>query len=150
MRNFHLEGAKKSIQDLPTWIDLSLAVGEQVKKIRQALGMTQEQLAERTGFTQSYIAEIESGRKENLELFTIKKIAQGLNCQLLIQVIPQKNLSQLLDEQSTKVAQKIISLSSASTALERQLPDQEFIANEVEEMKKNILEKHRSALWLKI
>lgn len=140
----------KCTGSLPAWLDLSRPVGRQVRTIRKALGMTQEQLAERSAVSQSVIAEIENGKREDLQLSTIKKLAAGLNCETLVQVIPKKEISQILDEQSTNVAQKIVSISSGSTAIERQLPDQKVIAGEVQEIKKTLLGKNRSALWRKI
>ena len=48
-----------------------------VRKLRQARGMTQEQLAEKTGVTREYIARLEGGRYDP-SLSTIEKLAKGL------------------------------------------------------------------------
>ena len=112
--------------------------------------MTQEQLSQRTGLTQSMITEIENGKRGNLSLPTINKLAEGLNCQFIGQFLPKENISQILDEQSASVARKIVSITSGSTAIELQLPSQRVINEQVEKLKKDILEKNRSALWQKI
>lgn len=52
-------------------------VGENVKKARIAKGMTQEELAEKSGFSQQYISGLESGRR-NPTIVTIYEIAQAL------------------------------------------------------------------------
>lgn len=39
-------------------------IGERIKKIRKDHGMTQQELANRLGITQSYVAQIESAKKE--------------------------------------------------------------------------------------
>ena len=122
-------------------------LADQIKGIREALGMTQEQLAERCGFSQSYIADIEKGRRENLQLSTIKKIAEGLRCSALVRIALDKDINQILDEQSTQVAEKIVAITSGSAALERQLPDKKIIDEEIQATKKDLLEQHRSALW---
>lgn len=126
------------------------SIGDQIRSIREVLGMTQEQLAQRSGLNQSLIAEIERGKRENLNLSTIKKLAEGLNCQSLVQLLPTKNISQILDEQSTFVARKIVSISSGSAAIELQLPDQAAVEKQIKEVKRNLLEKNRSSLWQKI
>ena len=126
------------------------SLGEQIKNIREALGMTQEQLAQRSGLAQSRVSEIENGRTENPNLSTVKKLAEGLNCQPLLQILPLKNISEILDEQSTTVARKIISISSGSAAIERQFPSENVIQKEIAGIKRDLLEKNRAALWQKI
>lgn len=140
-------GNLRKIQELPGWLKSSLALGGQIRKIRTALGMTQEQLAERSGLAQSIIAEIEGGKRQNLGLFTIQKLAEGLNCKSLVQIIPEKEISQILDGRSTQVAQKIVSISSGSAAIEMQGPSPKAIQDEIREIKKDLLDKHRSRLW---
>jgi transcriptional regulator with XRE-family HTH domain len=48
-----------------------------VRKLRQARGMTQGQLAEKTGVTREYIARLEAGRYDP-SLSTIEKLAKAL------------------------------------------------------------------------
>ncbi|MBI4358607.1 MAG: helix-turn-helix domain-containing protein [Candidatus Omnitrophica bacterium] len=126
------------------------SIGEQIKGLRQTLGMTQEQLAERSGLSQSMIADIENGRRLNLTTPTITKLAQGLNCHYVSQLIPVKDIQEILDEQSLAVARKIILTSSGSMAIEMQLPGHEVIEKQIIELKNQILKKDKSALWQKI
>lgn len=126
------------------------SIGEQIKGLREDLGMTQVQLGERSGLSQSMIADIENGRRPNLTTPTIMKLAQGLNCYYVSQLIPMENIETILDEQSSAVARKIISTSSGSMAIEMQLPSHEAIEKQIVELKKEILKKDKSALWQKI
>lgn len=52
-------------------------VGEQVRKIRKLKGLTQEQLAERSGLSFSYISDVERGTR-NISLESLGKIIQAL------------------------------------------------------------------------
>lgn len=140
-------GNLKAIQKLPGWLRSSLVLGAQIKRIREALGMTQEQLARRSGLRQSMIAEIEGGKRQNLGLFTIEKLAEGLNCKPLVQMIPEDKISQILDERGAQVAQKIVSISSGSAAIEMQGPNLQAVKDKIREIKKDLLAKHRSRLW---
>ena len=140
----------KSIHQVPPWLNSTLPLGDQVRQIREALGMTQQQLAERCLLHQSVIAEIESGKRKDLCLSTIQKLATGLNCQTLIQIVPQKEISQILDERSTNIAQKIVSMSSSSAPIEMQRPNQNIVNEQINEIKKDLLEKHKSVLWQEI
>lgn len=44
-------------------MDMWRLVGENVRRLRPAAGMPQEQLAERSGFGQQYISGLERGRR---------------------------------------------------------------------------------------
>ena len=125
-------------------------IGDQVKQIRLALGMTQQQLATRCGLAQSAIAEIEAGKRESMTLPTIQKLADGLNCQFAPRLIPTKDIDTLREEQSAQLARKIISITSGSSAIELQLPSQAAIQKQIEDLKQDLLTKHESALWQKI
>lgn len=138
----------KSINDIPSWIS-NHPMGDQIRTMRESLGMTQEQLAERSGLTQSVIADIENGRRNNLQLSTVQKLATALNCEPLFQMIPKKDIHQILDEKSTEMARKIVSATSGSAAIEMQLPNSEVVNAQMMQIKKEILEKHRSILWQK-
>jgi transcriptional regulator with XRE-family HTH domain len=53
-----------------------------VKKSREALGLTQAQLAKKAGVTEAYISMLESGVRKNPSLPTLKKIARALGVPL--------------------------------------------------------------------
>ncbi|MBI3314136.1 MAG: helix-turn-helix domain-containing protein [Candidatus Omnitrophica bacterium] len=126
------------------------SLGDQVKQIREALGMTQQQLAARSGLAQNVIADIENGKRRNLTLPTIHKLAEGLNCQFVPQLSLQKNILELREEQGTRIAQKIISMTSGSSAIEIQLPSRESVEKQITELKGELLQKGNTALWQKI
>lgn len=85
--------------------------------------MTQAQLAERGGFTQSMIARIEKGGRIDPSFATIRKLADALTCNFISQKIsPKKDIPVFLEEQSDRLARKIVAISSGSFALESQLP----------------------------
>jgi transcriptional regulator with XRE-family HTH domain len=52
-------------------------VGRNVKRIRQDTGLTQEELAERSGFSQQYISGLEQGRR-NPTIVSIYELATAL------------------------------------------------------------------------
>ena len=49
-----------------------------IRNLREQQNMTQEQLAKRTGVTQGYIAQLESGLRKNPSLPLLKKLARAL------------------------------------------------------------------------
>jgi transcriptional regulator with XRE-family HTH domain len=58
-------------------MDMRKLVGRNVRAVRQARGMTQEQLAEESGFSQQYISDLERGRR-NPTIVTLHDLAQAL------------------------------------------------------------------------
>jgi len=139
----------RSINEMPNWLK-PVSLGLQIRQIRKALGMTQLQLAERSKLRQSVVAEIEGGKRKDLCLTTMARLAEGLNCQPIVQMVPQKKIRDLIDERSTELARKIVAVSSGSSAIELQMPERSVIGKEINEVKKDILEKHRSSLWQNI
>lgn len=58
-------------------MDMRKLVGNNVKRIRLAKGLTQEQFAERSGFTQQYISGLEAGQR-NPSIVSVYELAQAL------------------------------------------------------------------------
>jgi transcriptional regulator with XRE-family HTH domain len=58
-------------------MDMRKLVGRNVKRIRQDKGLTQEELAERSGFSQQYTSGLEQGRR-NPTIVSIYELATAL------------------------------------------------------------------------
>jgi ribosome-binding protein aMBF1 (putative translation factor) len=63
-------------------------IAGQVSDQRQARGLSQRQLAELTGTTQSAIARLERGGRPP-RIDTLLKIAEALDCQLIVELRPR-------------------------------------------------------------
>jgi transcriptional regulator with XRE-family HTH domain len=53
-----------------------------IRRRREALGMTQEQMAFRTGLSVSGYRRVETGKRMNTRLATLERIAWVLNCEI--------------------------------------------------------------------
>ena len=58
-------------------VDIKILLGRNVARLRQARGLTQEELAERAGFSQQYLSGLERGAR-NPTLGTIYEVARAL------------------------------------------------------------------------
>jgi transcriptional regulator with XRE-family HTH domain len=58
-------------------MDMRVLVGRNVKRIREQKGLTQERLADLSGFSQQYISGLENGRR-NPSVVTVYEIAKAL------------------------------------------------------------------------
>ena len=70
-------------------MDMRKLVGSNVKKIRLAKGLTQEEFAERSGFAQQYISGLERG-KRNPSIVSVFELAQALGVSHLDLLRPEK------------------------------------------------------------
>jgi transcriptional regulator with XRE-family HTH domain len=70
-------------------MDMRRLVGRNAKKIRLAKGLTQEEFAERSGFSQQYISDLERGRR-NPTVVSLYELAQALGVTHMELVQPEK------------------------------------------------------------
>lgn len=61
-------------------MDIRQTVGKNIKELRKAAGLSQEELAARMDVDQAYISRLEAGEK-NPTILTLWHAAQALNCQ---------------------------------------------------------------------
>jgi transcriptional regulator with XRE-family HTH domain len=70
-------------------MDMRALVGENVKRIRLARGLTQEQFAEQSGFSQQYLSTLERGHR-NPSIVTLYELATALGVSHVELVRPRR------------------------------------------------------------
>jgi len=70
-------------------MDMRILVGRNVKRFRQRKGLTQEQFAEVSGFSQQYISSLERGRR-NPTVVTLYELAAALGVSHMELVRPRR------------------------------------------------------------
>ena len=55
-----------------------MLLGRELKRLREARGMTQQTLAAKAGVTRAYIAQLEAGIRANPSLDVLRRIAKNL------------------------------------------------------------------------
>jgi predicted DNA-binding mobile mystery protein A len=112
-----------------------------VRAIRDALGMTAEQLGDRIGVTQSTIQRLETSEAaDTIQLNSLRRLAEGLGCELVYVLVPRETLSATYDAAARDVARRELARVSHSMALEDQAVDdagdeerlRQFIAEELD------------------
>ena len=136
----------RSVDDLPEWLSNYPDFKDQIKLLRETLGMTQEQLAKKVNRSLRSIQQIESGEAKP-KISTLYKIAEALNTELRITLIPRENILEFLNEKATKKAEQLVKLTETSSALEIQTPSKEERDVQIDELRREILDKRRSSLW---
>ena len=114
-----------------------------ISAVRQALGMSARQLAERIGISQPRIAKMETNEK-NLKISTMEKIAEGLDCEFVYGFVPKTSLQDTINKQARKKAETILSNVNTNMALEDQLADDPHILTD---MADEMIAKNIKRIW---
>jgi predicted DNA-binding mobile mystery protein A len=119
-----------------------------VKAIREALGMTSAQLANRLGVSQPRISVLESAEaKKTITLESLENAAHALECELVYVLIPRKPLDDLVKDQSVKAALRKLSATHHTMALEAQSLDRSDEMEQVRRLANALAEKSDSSIW---
>lgn len=138
--------AKLEAMPPSTTITYDLSHTDWIKNLRSYLRMTQTELAKRAKISQPHLAAIESG-KIDPQLSTLRRIYQGLSCDLIVEPCPKKPLEELLRGRARAVALKRLKQATGTMALEGQAPDREVFLKLLEKRTDEILNDPRERLW---
>jgi predicted DNA-binding mobile mystery protein A len=92
-----------------------------IRAMREALGMTTDQLARRAGVSQSRVPRIERGEVNNtLTLKTLRHMAEAMDCALVHAVVPNKPLDEMLRDRAQQIADQQLARTDHTMKLENQ------------------------------
>jgi transcriptional regulator with XRE-family HTH domain len=119
--------------------------GDWIRILRNRLRMTQAELAKRSHITPANLAAIESG-KVDPQISTVKRIYQGLWCNLNLEPRLQKPLDEIIRGRARAVALKRLKHTMGTMALEDQAPDDETFRQLLEKRTDDILRSGRKLI----
>jgi len=67
-----------------------MQIGDILKRKRADLNLTQRDLEEKSGVTQSMISKVEAGNADNVSIEILRKLAKALNCSV-IELLPESD-----------------------------------------------------------
>ena len=79
---------KKEFEKLQSERDLTMSL----VRARKEAGLTQEELSKKTGISQADISMLENGTR-NPSLALLNRIAEAMNSELIIDIVPRKNIA---------------------------------------------------------
>jgi predicted DNA-binding mobile mystery protein A len=112
-----------------------------IRALRDALGMTAEQLGERMSISQPSVQRLEiSEANGTIQLSSLRKAAAALDCEVVYALVPRTTLQATYDTAAKQVARRELGLISHTMALEDQAVGDEddedrlrrFIAEELD------------------
>jgi predicted DNA-binding mobile mystery protein A len=119
-----------------------------LKAIRESLGLTERQQASRLGITGSSLHKSESAEaEERITLGQLRKLAAGLDCELVYAVVPRKPLTEVIEDRARAIALQEVSGVAHTMALEDQRPANDRLRKQVEQRKAELLRGRWSDLW---
>ena len=120
------------------------------RAIREALGMTREQLAARIGLRGPTIATLErSEARGTITLESLEKLAQGMGCHVVYAIVPAqgRSLEDIVRDRAHDVARDRLSRVSHSMKLEEQALDRRHEKQQFDRLVASLLAGSRRNLW---
>lgn len=119
-----------------------------LKEIREALGRTERQQAERLGISASTLHKSEqSEAEERISLGQLRKLADGLDCELVYALVPRRPLPEVVQDRATQLAKEEVFGVAHTMGLEDQRPTDQRIQKQVARRAEELLRGKWSDLW---
>lgn len=100
-----------------------------IRAIRDALGMSLRQLGDRLGMTAQSVNNIEqSEANDTIQLKTLRRVAEALDCVVVYALVPKTSLTDKVDSRARDIASRALGRVSHSMALENQQVDRDLEA----------------------
>lgn len=119
-----------------------------LRAIRDALGMTTRQAAQRAGIHQSTYSRFEkSEADDSITLASLRSAAEALGCTLVYAVVPNQPLDEMVRNRARLLASEQLAQIGHTMRLEDQALTKETLAAERERLAEDILRDSPRRLW---
>ena len=119
-----------------------------IRAIRDALGMTGEQLAKRLGVNKQRVSRIEQDeRLGNVTIKTLRGVAEAMDCVFVYCLVPRQSLENTVRKQAESVARRRMGRSNQTMRLEQQELSATEKEKAIEEMILDIIQAMPKSLW---
>lgn len=119
-----------------------------LKLIRESLGLSQRQQAQRLGIAAPTLHKSEQAEAEDrITLGHLRKLADGLDCELVYALVPRKPLPEVVRDRARAIALEEVGGVAHTMNLEDQRPTDERLRNQVERRSQELLRSRWSELW---
>lgn len=120
-----------------------------IKAVREALGMTTAQLAERIGVSQTRVSRIEKDEVGSaITLRTLRQAAEAMNCTLIYALVPDEPLDAMLRGQASVLADELLARTHHTMKLENQALSKRDLDAERVRLVRDLMEGDPKRLWV--
>ena len=141
---------KQVEQRLKSWYGLERKTPSKgwLRTVREALGMSAPQLADRIGITRQGISDLEAREREgSVTLAALMKAAHGMNCDLVYAIVPRTDLTALIENQAREKAIAELRRVAHTMRLEDQATEKGAIDRLIQERIHDLLTTGKRRLW---
>ncbi|MYD40821.1 MAG: mobile mystery protein A [Acidimicrobiia bacterium] len=116
-----------------------------IRAVRDALGMSGAELGHRLGISQQRVAALEQAEKQfSIQLDTLERAADALDCHLVYALVPRTSLSEAVKAQARSKATQILLRAAHHSRLENQAGSDSLDAR-IEDLAETFVD--RRGLW---
>lgn len=117
-----------------------------IRAIREALGMSREELGDRLGVSQQAVADFESTEARGaIQLDTLKRVADALECDVAYFLVPRRDLDETVGDRAMLRAQEHLSRVSHHSRMEDQQVDASRELDQIRDLAERYID--RRGLW---
>lgn len=122
--------------------------GGWLRSVREAFGRSLRVQAERVGVSASTLHQSEAAEAHGrITLAQLRKLAEGLDCELVYGLVPRESLSTTVEAQAERRARQEVLGVAHSMDLEAQRPSDPFVEQQVAQRREALLAGSWSRLW---
>lgn len=125
-----------------------VSYGSWIKTIRETLGMSTRQLAKKLKVSQSVVVSAERNElAHTITLAQLDKFAEALGCKVVYSLVPETSLEKMIDDRAELIAKQQVNMVKHTMRLEDQSASDDFANQQVEGIKRKMLDEKWSLLW---
>lgn len=122
--------------------------GGWVRALRETLGMSQRQLAERMKVSKTTVNSAERNEaRGTIRLDSLSALADGLDCELVYALLPRRSLQETLQHRAEELARRLVERVSSSMELEEQGVRDEEKLRQIQDLAADLLRDRASTFW---
>lgn len=148
MNQLRLEQLQSTLAACADLVKRPVPPGGWLKLVREALGRTQRQQAQRLGIAGPTLHKSEQAEADDrITLGQLRKLADGLDCELVYALVPRRPLTDVVKERARAIALEEVGGVAHTMGLEDQHPDAARVRKQVERRAEELLRGRWSDLW---
>jgi predicted DNA-binding mobile mystery protein A len=147
-KSVSIQQLEDSLRPFRGAVGITRPSGGWIRAIREALGMTNKQLAQRVQRKSQTVLDLQKREAaQTIQLNTLRELAEAMDCELVYAIVPRKPLDRMLDERAEVLARRALRRTGHSMELERQALGVRERARAFEREIERLLAGSRRKLW---
>lgn len=148
LNHLRLEQTDKALSQFAVLRGKSVPAGGWLRAVRESLGRSLRVQSRGLGISAPTLHASELAEAQGrITLAQLRKLAAGLDCELVYVLVPRQPLSEMVQAQAEKLAQQEVLGVAHSMSLEDQRPSDQFVERQVAERRQSLLSGPWSKLW---